>query len=55
MVLSLALPSEDRSPRWKEVVHPTRAKWMHHQEVRDVAELDDEVATWLTAAWDAAR
>jgi hypothetical protein len=54
VVLSLALPYEDGSPRWKEVVHPARAKWMHHLELRDVVELDDEVATWLAAAWDAA-
>jgi hypothetical protein len=54
VVLSVALPFEAASPRWKQVAHPTTARWMHHLEVRDVATLDAEVATWLRAAWDAA-
>jgi hypothetical protein len=51
VVLSIALPHEDRSPRWKEVAHPSPARWMHHLEVRDIAELDEEVGAWLAAAW----
>lgn len=54
MVLSLSLPYRDPSARWKEVAHPTPARWMHHLEVRDIAALDDEVAGWLRAAWKAA-
>jgi hypothetical protein len=28
------------------VAHPASAHWMHHLEVRDVAEIDDEMAAW---------
>jgi len=53
-VVSVALPRELASPRWKEVVHPSPRVWMHHLEVRDPVEVDDEVAEWLREAWVAA-
>lgn len=53
-VLSIALPRELRSARFKEVVHPAASTWMHHLEVHDPADLDTEVAGWLLAAADAA-
>jgi hypothetical protein len=49
-VLSIALGRRDGSLRWKEVAHPSPKVWMHHLEVRDVADLDDEVAAWLREA-----
>lgn len=55
VVLSLALPHEVRSPRWKEVVQVAPNTWMHHLEVSGLADLDDEVADWLAAARAAAR
>lgn len=54
VVLSVVLGRRDDSPRWKEVVHPSPAHWMHHLEVRDVAEVDDEVTGWLREAADRA-
>lgn len=54
VVLSISLGRADPSPRWKEVVHPTRAHWMHHLEVHDPAEIDGEVAGWLREAADRA-
>lgn len=54
LVLSLALPRRDGSPRWKEVVEPAPGRFMHHLELSDVAELDDEVRAWLRQAWEAA-
>ena len=54
VVLSIALPREDASPRWKEVAHPSPAVWMHHLEVRDPAEIDAEVVDRLREAYDAA-
>ncbi|TAK02632.1 MAG: hypothetical protein EPO36_01355 [Chloroflexota bacterium] len=54
VVLSIALPARLDSPRWKEVVRPAPTTWMHHLEVRDLAELDDEVLGWLRAAFEAA-
>ena len=50
VVLTVALGRRDPSPRWKEVVHPARAHWMHHLEVHDPVEIDGEVAGWLREA-----
>jgi hypothetical protein len=50
VVLSVALGRHDPSPRFKEVVHPSPRHWMHHLEVRDVDEVDDEVVGWLIEA-----
>jgi len=50
VVLSVSLGRQDPSPRFKEVVHPARAHWMHHLELTDLADLDDEVAGWLREA-----
>lgn len=54
-VLSIALPREDPSGRFKEVVHPAARVWMHHLELRSPAEVDDEVAAWVREAWTAAE
>jgi hypothetical protein len=50
VVLSIALDRHDHSRRWKEVVHPATAHWMHHLEVHDPADIDDEVEDWLREA-----
>ena len=50
VVLSIVLDRRDDSPRWKEVVHPSPAHSMHHLEVHDPAEIDDEVTAWLREA-----
>ncbi len=54
VVLSVALGRHDRSPRFKEVAHPSPAVWMHHLELSDVAQIDDDVRDWLREAWDRA-
>ena len=46
-VLSIALPRRIESGRFKEVVSPAPGVWMHHLELRSMADLDDEVAGWL--------
>jgi hypothetical protein len=51
IVLSVALPRLDGSPRFKQVAHPAPRIWMHHLEIRDLAELDDEVTAWLREAF----
>ena len=51
LVLSVALPYIDTSPRWKQVVEPHPGRCMHHLELRDVSEIDDEVLHWLQIAW----
>jgi predicted nucleotidyltransferase len=52
LVLSVSLPSRDPSPRWKQVVEPAPGRFMHHLEVHDASEVDDEVRDWLQAAAD---
>jgi len=50
VVLSFALGRPDPSPRFKEVVHPSPEHWMHHLEVNDPDDIDDEVVGWLREA-----
>lgn len=54
VVVSVALPRRDDSTRWKEVVQVGGARWMHHLEVRTVADLDDEVTSWVAEAYASA-
>lgn len=54
-VLSLALPREVASDRFKEVVHPSAQVWMHHLELDDAAQVDDQVRAWLREAYAAAK
>lgn len=54
VVLSLGLATRLDSARFKEVVHPAPGTWMHHLEIHDVTEIDDEVTGWLREAADAA-
>jgi hypothetical protein len=54
VVLSVVLGRRDDDPRWKQVVRPTPAHWMHHLEVHDVAEIDEQVAGRLGEAYDRA-
>jgi hypothetical protein len=54
IVLSIALGRLDDSPRFKEVAHPARPHWLHHLELHDPGEIDDEVAAWLAEAADRA-
>lgn len=53
-VLSIGLPYELTSPRFKEVVDPAPSRWMHHLEVRSTDDIDEEVISWLRAAFEAA-
>ena len=52
IVLSIALARHDRSARFKQVAHPAPRIWMHHLEIHDLAQLDNEVAAWLREAYD---
>jgi hypothetical protein len=54
IVLSIALGRHDASPRFKQVAHPAPHVWMHHLEIRDLAQLDDQVIAWLREAFDSA-
>ena len=53
-VLSIALPREVASPRWKQVAHPEPHTWMHHLELTLPDEVDPQVRAWLAEAYDAA-
>jgi hypothetical protein len=54
LVVSLVFSARDPSPRWKEIVEPSRGRFMHHLELRDAAEIDAEVQAWIIAATQAA-
>lgn len=54
VVLSVALGRRETSPRFKEVAHPAPRQWIHHLEIHDVTDLDDEVLAWLSEAADRA-
>jgi hypothetical protein len=54
VVLSVVLDRRDESTRWKEVAHPAPTHWMHHLEVEDAADIDEQVARWLREACDRA-
>ena len=50
VVLAVALGRRDDSERWKQVVQPGPHHWMHHLEITDADDVDDEVAGWLLEA-----
>jgi hypothetical protein len=54
VVLSVALPRRDASPRWREVVEPRPGRWMHHLLVPNPSVVDAEVEAWLAEARGAA-
>ncbi len=54
-VLSIALRRAVRSPRIKEVAHPSAKVWMHHIELVDPGEINDELRAWLAEAYAAAE
>ncbi len=54
LVLSLAFRARDPSPRWKEIVEPRPGRYMHHLELYDPADVDDEVRAWIKKSSDLA-
>ena len=50
VVLSIALGRHDASSRFKQVVHPTRNHWIHHLEIYDLSDIDDQVVGWIREA-----
>ena len=51
LVLTVALPFRDASTRWKEIVEPRPGRLVHHLELRDPGEIDEEVREWIWIAW----
>lgn len=49
-VLTIVLGRADGSPRFKEVVHPSPAHWVHHLELTTPDDVDAEVEAWLVEA-----
>lgn len=50
VVLWIALGRHDESTRFKEVADPKPTQWMHHLEIHDIGDVDEEVADWLREA-----
>lgn len=51
-VLSIALPRRVSSDRFKSVAHPAPKVWMHHLELLNSSQVDDEVRSWLAEAYE---
>ena len=51
LVLSIVFPERDLSPRWKEIVEPSRGKFMHHLEIHSPQDIDGQVLNLLLRAW----
>ena len=51
LVLSVVIPERDLSPRWKEIVEPSKGKFMHHLEIHSPQDIDEQVLNWLLRAW----
>lgn len=54
-VLTIALPHRVESDRFKEVAHSAAKVWMHHLELREVSQVDEQVVRWLAEAYANAR
>jgi hypothetical protein len=54
LVLSIFLPWRNGSSRWKEIVEPTPGRFMHHLELFEPGDIDEQVSKWLRDAWEAA-
>lgn len=50
LVLTIALGRHDRSPKFKQVVHPSAHHWMHHLEITSIDDIDGAVAAWIREA-----
>lgn len=50
-VLSIVLHRQATSPRFKEVAHPAKSVWVHHIELNQPNQVDDEVEQWLKEAY----
>jgi hypothetical protein len=50
VVLSIVLGRHDGSARIKEVAHPSPKHWIHHLEIHELTDIDEEVAAWLAEA-----
>jgi hypothetical protein len=51
LVLSIVFQERDPSPRWKEIVEPSKGKFMHHLGIHSPQEIDEQVNIWLRKAW----
>ncbi len=51
VMLSVGLPFHVESPRILYAAQVAPGRWMHHTLMRSERELDEEVISWLEAAW----
>jgi hypothetical protein len=54
LVITFSFPYRHNSPRWKQIVEPKPGRFTHHLELFSIEDVDDEVCSWIQAAWDAA-
>jgi len=51
LVLTLSFHQRNTSPRWKEIVEPSRGRFTHHLELYSARDIDNGVHDWLHEAW----
>ena len=51
LVLNIYLKRRDSSPRWKEIVEPTKGRFTHHVELWSNRDVDNFVTSRLEEAW----
>ncbi|MFI6317624.1 DUF5655 domain-containing protein [Nonomuraea sp. NPDC050556] len=47
VVLTIDLDHKVESSRFKEVTHSSGKRWIHHLEIQELGDIDDEVLGWL--------
>ena len=51
LMLTVCLRRRDKSPRWRAVNEPYPGRYVHHLELKSIADLDDQVRAWLSESW----
>ncbi|MBQ7848234.1 MAG: hypothetical protein IJ343_00730 [Clostridia bacterium] len=51
VMLSIGLPAPLESPRIRHCAETAPGRWMHHIIVKSADELDEELCSWIGAAW----
>jgi hypothetical protein len=54
LVFSVALRHREAWSRWKQVVEPSPGRSMHHLELQEPREVDEELRAVLREAWERA-
>lgn len=51
LMLSISLPSRQEDPRILYAAEVGPGRWMHHLIIRNEADFDEDICSWISAAW----